>query len=293
MPSPLSQGQSFSVTAFPLFNKRHVFQESRILLPQLNCDVQFRVSVDAFRTFVGAIGGTEPDIADDNARDLGLLSDGFRLTAFLTPGADWRAAHPSPEADTGRIAASPDEPLPSHDRAICLLEERVGRLRQAAIEGWRAKVTAAAKDIHLAAEQRRALARKMRALEGEIGRLPEAIAAIGAKLKEGFVCVQQEADDSQRQSQKREAMADVRNVLGPLEAVVGENGRHVFAAVETPRVKKQLAVEFCGLKLRVGVLEQDNRRLSVVKKLRPQGQKAPSTSSDFGELTAVVGLRGG
>jgi hypothetical protein len=66
------QERSFSVPMAPLLNNCHLFQENRILLIQPNYDVQSRVSVDLFRTFVGAIGGTEPDITGNNASDLGI-----------------------------------------------------------------------------------------------------------------------------------------------------------------------------------------------------------------------------
>jgi hypothetical protein len=70
MHSRVFHGQSFGISIVPLFNNCHLFQENEIVLVQRNYDFQSRVSVDSFRTFVGAIGGTEPDITDNNARDL-------------------------------------------------------------------------------------------------------------------------------------------------------------------------------------------------------------------------------
>jgi hypothetical protein len=136
-----------------------------VLLAQPNYDVQSGVSVDSFRTFVDAIDGTEPDITDGNASDLGRLSNEFKFATLSTAVADWRAARLSPDADTRLITASLEERLQSHDRALCLLARKVDRLHQAAIEGERAK---AARDIDLAAEQRRVLGRDVCALEGEI-----------------------------------------------------------------------------------------------------------------------------
>jgi hypothetical protein len=85
------------------------------------------------------------------------------------------------------------------------------------IEGERVN---AARDINLAAEQRRALGRDMCALEGEIRVVREAIAASGAKLREDLVSVERQAKDGLRQSQEREsqALADVRDVVGRLGA---------------------------------------------------------------------------
>jgi chromosome segregation ATPase len=66
-------GEAFSISIGPLLTNCRLFQENRVLFAQPNYDVQSRVSVDSFRTFVGAIGGTEPDITDGNASDLELL----------------------------------------------------------------------------------------------------------------------------------------------------------------------------------------------------------------------------
>jgi hypothetical protein len=107
-----------------------------------------------------------------------------------------------------------------------MFDRKVDRLHRAAIEGERAKVAevvesiqcgnaafprTAAKDIELAAEQRRALGRDMCALEDEIGGLREAIATSGANLKEDLGSVQRQVKDYQRQSQEQEvrAMAEV------------------------------------------------------------------------------------
>jgi hypothetical protein len=55
----------------------------------------------------------------------------------------------------------------------------------------------------------------------------------------------------------------------------------------------QLRAEVGGLKLRIKVLEHDDRRLSEVKELHSQSQEACGLSDDLGGLIAVVGLRGG
>jgi hypothetical protein len=65
--------------------------------------------------FVGAIGGTEPDMTNGNASDLELLSDEFKFTTLSTVVADWRAVRPSPAADTRLIMASLVERLQSRD----------------------------------------------------------------------------------------------------------------------------------------------------------------------------------
>jgi hypothetical protein len=99
--------------------------------------------------------------------------------------------------------------------------------------------------------------------------LREAIAASGAKLKEDLGRVQRQVKDDLRQSQEREAqaMADVRNEVGRLsvqfQAVVEENGHQVLAVAEMLRTNEQLREEVGGLKLRIEVLEQENRRLSA------------------------------
>jgi hypothetical protein len=94
-------------------------------------------------------------------------------------------------------------------------------------------------------------------------KLPEAITASGAKLRGGLFRIGRQSIDRQRQSQ---AMADVPKVVGwlgaQLQAVVEENGRHVFAAAEMLRANDQLGTEVEGLKLRVEMPEQHNQRLS-------------------------------
>jgi hypothetical protein len=91
-------------------------------------------------------------------RNLEPLSTEFKSTALSTTIADWRAAHPSADAGARPNSASLDEPLQAHNQAICLPDRKVDWLRQAAIEGERAK---AAKDIDLAEERHRALAREI------------------------------------------------------------------------------------------------------------------------------------
>jgi methyl-accepting chemotaxis protein len=217
-------GETFNVSITQLLMKCRLFQENRVLLAQPNYDVRSRVSVDSFRMFVDAIGGTEPNITDDNSADLELLSDEFKYSAISTTVAAWRAVHPSLDANTRLITASLDERLQSHDRALCIFDRKVDRLHRAAIEGERAKIVevvesiqrgkatflrTAAKDINLAAEQCRTLGRDICAFKDEIGSLREAIAANGAKLKEDLGNVERQVKDCQRQPQKREALADM------------------------------------------------------------------------------------
>jgi hypothetical protein len=291
MRSPVFQDESFSVPMSPLITHCPIFQTAPTLLARPD-KVESRVSVDSFRTFVSAIGGTEPDITGDNAADLTLLSDTFGFAALATSVADWRAAHPAQGADTKLIAASLEEWLQSQDRALHLFDRRVHRLRPDAIEDERAKVTHAAKNIGPAAEQRRAVAREMCALEGEIGGFRE---AIRAELKEDLVRIDRGAKDGQQQPREREpqSMGDVRNVVGRLEAVVEENSRQVLTAAAVRRGKGQWGAELGGLKLRVGVLERDFQGDSKAKESRPQSREARRLSGHLGELIAVVGLRGG
>jgi hypothetical protein len=121
--------------------------ENRILFAQPSYDVQSRVSVDSFRTFVDAIGGTEPDITDDNVTDLEVLSGEFKFATLSAAVADWRAAHPSPESATTLTTASLDERLQSQDRAICLLDRKVDRLSQAPIGARQVKIAEAVESI--------------------------------------------------------------------------------------------------------------------------------------------------
>jgi hypothetical protein len=178
-----------------------------------------------------------------------------------------------------------------------LHDQKVDRLHRAVIEGERAKVTKAKKDINLVVEQRWALASERLALESVIGSLREAIAASGAKLKEAFVRIEWQAKDCQRQSQEREGhvMPDVRCVVGrfgsQVQDIVEENDPRVLAGAEMRRAKKQLRAEVRGLKLCTEVL--DNLRLSEAKEVRRQRQEEPGLSNDLGELITVVGLPGG
>jgi hypothetical protein len=145
----------------PLITHCSIFQTMPALLAK-PYDVQCRVSVDSFRTFVSAISGTEPDVTDNNAKDLWLLSDELKFATLSIAVAAWRAAHRSSGADMKLIA-------------------------------------------------------------------------------------------------------DVRNVVGRLEAqlqmVADENSRQVLAGDEMRRVNAGLEAEMAGLRQRIEVLEQDNRRL--------------------------------
>jgi hypothetical protein len=258
MYSLVFQGQLFSVLMVPLITQCSLFETTPALLAK-PYDVQSRVSLDSFRTFVSAIGGTEPNITDDNANDLLLLSDEFNFTTLSTAVAAWRAAHPSPDSDTRQILASLNEQFRSQVRVLSELGEKVDRLHQAALEGERANVTEAAesiqgekKDIDAARAGAAAVQHEMSALVGEIGGLREAIAASGATLKEDLAGVDRQAKDSQWRSRAREA---------PLPGLNQENGRPVWAAAEMRRANEQLRVEVAGLKQRVEVLEHNNRRL--------------------------------
>jgi hypothetical protein len=73
---------AFRVSIVPLLAKCRLFRENKSLLAQPTYDVRSGVSLDSFRRFVEAIGGTKPDITDDNARDLRLLSDEFKFTTL-------------------------------------------------------------------------------------------------------------------------------------------------------------------------------------------------------------------
>jgi hypothetical protein len=97
------------------------------MLVQPKYEVRSRVSVDSFRTFVGAIGGTEPEIRDNNSSDLELLSDEFKFAGLSTAVTAWRAAHLLLDADMKLNAASLDGQLQPQTRAIRLLEEKVDR----------------------------------------------------------------------------------------------------------------------------------------------------------------------
>jgi hypothetical protein len=210
----------------PLFSGCHFFQENPILLFQPNWDVQSRLLLDLFRKFVGAIGGT-----DDSARDLELLSDGSKLIGLSMEVADWRTAYLSFSAGAQLITTSLDEQLQSSDQAIRLVGARVDRLLQGTMEGEQER---AVKAINLAAEQRRTLARKMWALECEIGGLWETVAASLVILKEGLVSIERQANDGQEQ-----ATADVRTGA-QLEAVVDKDGRNILEANEMQRMNEQL-----------------------------------------------------
>jgi hypothetical protein len=217
----------------------------------------------------GRLAVSSQTLTNNNVRDLWLLSNEFKFTTLSTAVADWRPEHPSPDAETGLITGTFEEQLQSHDRAIRTLEEKVDQLRQAVLESIRGENAAffrnAAKDIELAVEQGQALGRQVSALEGEIGSLREAIATIGTKMKEDIVKVEREAKDGQRQSQERavQAVADVQGAverLGmQLQAVVEERDRQVLVGAEMWRANE---AEVGGLKQRVEMLDQDNRRLS-------------------------------
>ena len=113
MYSMVFQGESFGVPMVPLVAHRSVFQTTPVLLTK-RCHVQSRVS---FGRFVGARRGTEPAIADDTARDLGLSSE-LKFTTASTAVADWRAVYPSHDADTALITASLDGRLRSQARVV-------------------------------------------------------------------------------------------------------------------------------------------------------------------------------
>jgi hypothetical protein len=266
MHSLVFQGESFSIPMIPLFSTCTIFQTAPTLLAR-PYGVQSRVSVDSFRNFVDAINGAEPDITDDNAMDLALLSDEFQFQGLSAALATWRRAHPSPEAETTLTTASLGEQLQLHDRALCLFERTVPGLHQAAIESGRVKGTKAAKGTDFEAEQRRSLELGICALEGEIGGLRDAIAASGTKLKEDMVTIERQVADNLRQCQPLEDVRnDVAGLATQLKDVAAQNARHLLAGEEMQRTHQQLRAEVAGLRQRVEVLEQENQRLSEAMK---------------------------
>jgi hypothetical protein len=97
-------GEVFGVPLSRLIENCRLFQEDRSLLAQPRYDVRSRVSIDSFRTFVDAIGGTEPNITDGNASDLELLSDEFKFTGLSTAVATRK---PSSESSTSPSSSAP------------------------------------------------------------------------------------------------------------------------------------------------------------------------------------------
>jgi hypothetical protein len=96
--SLLFQGEPFNVPTVPLFNNCTIFQTTPALLAR-PYEVESRVSVDSFRMFVSAIGGSGLDITDGNVRDLALLSHEFQFAALSAAVAGWRAEHLTQDAD--------------------------------------------------------------------------------------------------------------------------------------------------------------------------------------------------
>jgi hypothetical protein len=82
-------------------------------------------------------------------------------------------------------------------------------------------------------------------------------------------------------------------VITHLMRECGGNMYDRIVDVTSRSCKSQLRVERDCERLPAEVLKQENLRLSDTKKLCPQGRTAPGLSSDFGQLIAVVGLRGG
>jgi hypothetical protein len=98
-------------------------------------EVQARVSVDSFRVFLGAIGGSEATITSDNVSDLGRLCREFEFTAFAQKVDDWQSWHGSFDADMRRelqvLKTAMTDQRHRHERELCDLEYEVGLLRQA------------------------------------------------------------------------------------------------------------------------------------------------------------------
>jgi hypothetical protein len=110
------------------------------------------------------------------------------------------------------ITASLEEQLHAHERALCPLDGKVDRLHQAAIESEREKVTKAAKDIDLAAEQGRAGARGMCAPESDIG-LPSAITELVRRpMQERAI-----SDMLRKANHERGNVSGLKEVMGNLE----------------------------------------------------------------------------
>jgi chromosome segregation ATPase len=97
------------------------------------------------------------------------------------------------------------------------------------------------------------------------------------------------AGDDQHKSQERErqAVAEVRNVVvqltGQIKDLGAETGRERFADENIGRINEQLRAEAAGLKQRIEMLEQENRRLSEMNEV---------VKRDMGQVSGLKGLLG-
>jgi hypothetical protein len=91
-------GESFSVPMEPLVMNCRLFLTNPTLLIK-PYEVQSRVLAASFRVFLGAIGGSEATITNDNVSDLGQLCSEFEFSEFAQKVDDWRSALGAFDAD--------------------------------------------------------------------------------------------------------------------------------------------------------------------------------------------------
>jgi predicted nucleic acid-binding Zn-ribbon protein len=268
-------GRAFRVSIVPLLAKCRLFRENRSLLAQPTYDVRSRVSLDSFRKFVEAIGGTKPDITDDNAADLTLLSDELKFTALSMAVTHWRAAPSSLNAVSRPVAAAFDEPFQSPEGGICVVAQKADRLQQGGTEGDRGEITAAVmrirgentgfvrevgNDIDLLAADGAALATEMWALEGELGGVWEAIVDVSERQMQEEDERRAAIDDVRKEiKHEQDEIAEIREATRRLER---EHERLQKDLAQVRREANEQRAEIAGLKRRVEAVEQDNRRLS-------------------------------
>jgi regulator of replication initiation timing len=151
-------------------------------------EVQSRVSADSFRVFLGAIGGSEATITNDNVSDLGQLCSEFEFSEFAQKVDEWRSACGAFDADVRRelrvLKTAMDDQQLRHKLEISNLEREVELLRQVSHgqREWQEResqaVRLAVEDVGRAKEQMRAevggLKQRIEVLEQENRRLSAA-----------------------------------------------------------------------------------------------------------------------
>jgi chromosome segregation ATPase len=240
--------------------------------------------VDSLRVFVDAIGGEAVEISDANLRDLGQLCEEFKFIELAKTAGDWEAEHPQISPVIRRALdlglAAQEERLESQGRMMLMVDQALDRQREVAISdaerfsAMEAEVSGlrsllgetaasgqkAARDIDqvkaAAAEQRLAHGRDICAFEEEIGRVRDAMAAIGRSVGQQEGEQRAAIGDLQRKAtQERSEVSRLKELLGSLD------GKREELRATVARQGDELAANGrrnSGLEGRVDQLEEEN-----------------------------------
>jgi predicted nucleic acid-binding Zn-ribbon protein len=231
-------GQTFTVQRRTLVYNCELFADNPVLQTQPYA-VQARVSPDSFRIFVNAIGTSEAEITDSNAKDLRLLCDEFKFTTLLQEVTEWQAAHPEAVVDPSGCRI--DDGMIRR-----LVEEKVECLHATlgcSISSLRERIEGGKSDINEVKTSSAQQARELCVLDGEVCRLVQAVSELAKTQAQQYSELSASAVELRKKAHhERSKFSSVKEAVERLERE-DEKGRVRVDEVEQLVRQLQASIE--------------------------------------------------